>query len=269
MINEYGKTFETKDEFFAFLRANKSILKQMKRASFKKADGVGSVYVINDYEKKIATKSDENLYIQNGATSYHLTAVINTCNYLDSHNDVHIAGCWKKSISEKLFGLHLQEHEMDFDHVIDDKVKASTSLVKWSDLGYSFDGSTECLIHDLTAQIKRNEFMANQYANGWVKQHSVGMYYVNLFMCINSESQYDKEEKDNWNKYYPMVVNQDRADEKGYFWAVTECRYVEGSAVVRGSNPATPTTDFQFIEPSDDTQKVIQEPTKSLKNRLF
>ena len=37
-----------------------------------------------------------------------------------------------------------------------------------------------------------------------------------------------------------MAVNKE-AGEDGYFWAVLEAKEIEGSAVVRGSCPATPT----------------------------
>jgi hypothetical protein len=94
--------------------------------------------------------------------------------------------------------------------------------------------------------------MLNQYANGWVKNHSVGMRYVKLDLAINSEAEWNKEEKAVWDKYYSLIANKDVADEKGYFWAVTEAKIIEGSAVVMGSNSATPTLNNKQ-EPSDDT----------------
>jgi len=60
-------------------------------------------------------------------------------------------------------------------------------------------------------------------------------------MCINSDEKYYKEEKEFWDKYYPMMANKERADEKGYFFAVLEAELIEISAVVKGSNVVTPT----------------------------
>jgi hypothetical protein len=37
--------------------------------------------------------------------------------------------------------------------------------------------------------------MFNQYAKGYVKEHSVGMRYVKLELAVNSDSKYDAEEK--------------------------------------------------------------------------
>jgi hypothetical protein len=132
----------------------------------------------------------------------------------------------------------------------------------WKELGYKYEGDTEALIFDCTIVKERNEYMAEQYAKGRVKQHSVGMQYVKLSLCMNSESKWDKEEKENWDKYYPQVANKDEADRYGYFWAVTEAKCIEGSAVPLGSNFATPTIS---IEPVGSTQSSEPtEPTKSL-----
>ena len=43
--------------------------------------------------------------------------------------------------------------------------------------------------------------MYNQYLNGWVKNHSVGMRYVKMELAINSEAEYDADEKAIWDKY--------------------------------------------------------------------
>ena len=58
---------------------------------------------------------------------------------------------------------------------------------------------------------------------------------------MNSDSKYDVEEKANWDKYIKQVANKEDAEAAGYFWAVTEAKIVEGSAVLFGSNPITPT----------------------------
>ena len=121
--------------------------------------------------------------------------------------------------------------------------------------------------------------MFKQYANGWVKNHSVGMRYVKIDLAINSESELDKDEKALWDKYYPIVANKEVADERGYFWIVSEAKVIEGSAVVMGSNSATPTLSVENKEeavintseikeePSIDTQKYEQK-LKELLNKF-
>jgi hypothetical protein len=58
--------------------------------------------------------------------------------------------------------------------------------------------------------------MFNQYAKGYVKEHSVGMRYVKLELAVNSDSKYDAEEKAIWDKYIDEIVNK-VAEEQSYF----------------------------------------------------
>lgn len=244
--------FANKAQLYEYLRENKSLLIKAKKSEMKQADGVNCIIVDINQANGTVTKALGNPNILN-SDKYSLNVVINATNYLDSHLDVHIPGIWKKSIKEQKDQSFLQEHIMRFDHVISDSVKAFTQMMSWKDLGYDYPGQCEALIFAVEAERKRNEFMAEQYANGWVRNHSVGMNYVQLFFCMNSESKWDVEEKDNWDKYYPQIVNQDTADDYGFFWSVTEAKCIEGSAVVRGSCPATPAIS---IEPSNDTQEI-------------
>jgi hypothetical protein len=258
-----NRTFASKEELFAELKANKSQLVAIKKATEKRADAVsfGMGSNPNDVNKSEGMAGDPN--------RLQVKVVINTTNFLDSHGDVHINGIWTKTIKDnngKGF-LHLQEHEREFDKVISDNAQAYVQSVSFKSLGFPYDGKTEALIFDSTIDKKRNEFMLNQYANGWVKNHSVGMRYVKLELAINSEAEWDKEEKAVWDKYYPNVANKELADERGYFWAVTEAKIIEGSAVVMGSNSVTPTIEVKQEptevtpnkhEPSDDTQKIEQ-----------
>ena len=148
---------------------------------------------------------------------------------------------------------------MTFEDIISDEIKGSALMMNWKDLGFNYEGQTQVLIFDCEVEKDRNLFMVEQYAKGRVKQHSVGMRYVKLDLAINSESKFDKEEKAIWDKYYSQIVNKERADEKGYFWAVTEAKVIEGSAVPKGSNFATPTISVgkepQGIEPLESTQE--------------
>jgi hypothetical protein len=146
--------------------------------------------------------------------------------------------------------------------------------MQWSDLGLNLKGDTEALIFNATISKQRNPYMFEQYAKGYVKEHSVGMRYVKLELAINSDNKWDVEEKEVWDKYYPEIANKEVADERGYFWAVTEAKIVEGSAVVKGSNYATPTISIEAVkdtpiitEPLKDTQKEEQQ-IKELLNKF-
>ena len=270
------REFNSKEELFKALKENKPSLIALKKSTEKRADAVSYV---NSEVSKINANKEEN-GTQTEIDKLQVKVVINTTNFIDSHNDLHINGIWNKSVSDnanKGF-LHLQEHDRDFDKVISDNAKGYVESVTWKSLGLPYNGKTEALIFDSVIEKKRNEFMFKQYANGWVKNHSVGMRYVKIDLAVNSESEWDKDEKELWDKYYPIVANKEIADERGYFWVVSEAKVIEGSAVVMGSNSATPTLSVENKseadkitseqeEPSIDTQK-LEQSLKELLNKF-
>lgn len=257
--------FASKDELHAWLYENKALLLEQKKAITKEADTVP--FVVD--EQPLSNKSDAAdkaapLMTNDGEGEepedegmIKAKLVINTTNVIDSHMDCHMKGIWKKSLNEKKQFYLCQEHSLTFKGIITDKVKAYTKSIAWSKLGAPYEGNTEALMFDAEIDSDRNEYMYEQYAKGRVMNHSVGMRYVKVFMCVNSDSKYYAEEKANWDKYYPEVVNKEVADQMGYFWAVTEAKVIEGSAVVMGSNTWTPTMDMtekNIDEPTDDDQ---------------
>jgi hypothetical protein len=258
VVKEFpNKQFNSKEELFKALRENKNTLIAQKKMITKQADAViHYVQVENEKGETIkATYSDTSVINQLKAE-----LVINTTNLMDSHSDVHIKGIWNKSAKEQKNLLLLQEHKMTFDHIISDNVSATVKEVKWSDLCYSYKGTTEALTFDVLIDKQRNPFMFDQYAKGYVKEHSVGMRYVKMELAINSDSKWDVEEKEIWDNYIDQVVNKEQAEEQGYFWAVLEAKIVEGSAVVKGSNFATPTINVEAVK--DDTPTITTEPTE-------
>jgi hypothetical protein len=257
-------TFASKNELFKFLVENKNILIAEKRATMKHADGIAFNNHFFD-SKAQAYKADSQINIDE-IDVLQVRAVINTTNIIDSHLDLHIPGLWDKSLKETgKRMIHLQEHQMQFDKVISDEddLKAYTELYTWKELGQSFKGSTQALVFDSTVRKERNEYMFKQYAKRRVKNHSVGMWYIKIVMCIN-----DKDygaEFEAFEKYIEMAVNPEIAESRGYFWAVTEAKASEGSAVVKGSNYVTPTLEIDMkSEPGDHSEEhITPEPVKS------
>lgn len=262
VVKEFpDRQFENKEDLFKALKDNKKELISLKKSIEKRADDFNHSDIVIG---KIETNKEEGSEMQN-VNSFNAKVVINTTNFIDSHNDLHINGIWNKSVSDnanKGF-LHLQEHEREFDKVISDNAIGTVELMSWKSLGYPYNGKTEALVFNSTVEKKRNEFMFNQYQNGWVKNHSVGMRYVKIDLAINSESEWDKTEKELWDKFYPLVANKEVADERGYMWIVSEAKIIEGSAVVMGSNSATPTISVENKNEADSiTSKTKEEPTK-------
>jgi hypothetical protein len=254
--------FKTKAELFAHLKANKELYISAKKSQTKNADAVDfHAFVIDDtgtVQKLLSNPELLNL------DEFNVKAAINTTNIMDSHSDVHLPGIWTKSLKERKGFYLLQEHKMQFDKIISDNVKASVKTMTWKELGQDYPGSTEVLVFDATIEKGRNEYMAEQYAKGRVKNHSVGMQYVKLELAINSDDKYDAEEKAVWDKYISQVVNKSDADAQGYFWAVTEAKIIEGSAVPMGSNYVTPTISIGEKAITLNTAENITDEVKPL-----
>jgi len=240
--------FETEKEKFDFLIKNKTVLENQKRSSLKEADGISAFpitikYIGADGVAKASNDEDK--------TELNVKAIINTTDIMDSHSDVHIKGLWNKSLRENKRILHVQEHKSNqFDKIISsgEDLKASTKTYTWKSLGVDIEGSTQALVFDSVVKESRNKYMFDQYDKGYVDNHSVGMRYVKLAMAINSDDY--PEEKAIWDKYYEQIINKSDVDAQKYFWAVTEAKVVEGSAVPMGSNPITPTVRVKNEEPT-------------------
>ncbi len=251
-FNYGAKQFGTQKELFAFLFKNKKQLIAQKKAVTKFADCVTCEPVIMHDKPTKTEKADQPI---EGVLpdTLRVGVIINTTNFMDCHDDVHIPGLWSKSLAENKMMMHVQEHEMEFEKIISDgkNLKAYTRNYTWEELGYKYPGVTEGLTFDSIIERKRNEFMLNQYKNGWVRNHSVGMRYVKFDLAMNDED--CPNEFAAWNLYYPQIANKERADEKGYFWYVIEAKCIEGSAVPMGSNSATPTMTVEEM-PIEETK---------------
>lgn len=248
--------FAEKSQLFDFLVKNKDLLITEKKSAIKFADAISHWTGVEDEHGEVQKAGTTKAPPISGDT-LECQLVINTTNLLDSHDDVHIDGLWTKTLSEKRELYLLQEHTMRFQGVISDEVKASARRMSWKELGFNFEGNTQALIFKTIIRRGRNEYMFGQYAQGFVKNHSVGMQYVKIVLCLNSESEDYEAYKANWDKYIGKVANAELAEDRGYFWAVLEAKLVEGSAVLIGSNYATPVLETQGsnknIEPSNDT----------------
>lgn len=268
-------SLESKELTIDWLIANKSTVIAAKKSTVKYADAIitsPSIFPID--QNQTTNKRYQDDQDEDEINEIKAQLIINTTNVMDSHNDVHIPGLWKKSLSENNIFYLCQEHEFSFSGIISDNIVASTKKMAWSKINAPFEGNTEALIYDAIITKKRNPFMFDQYLNKYVRNHSVGMMYVKLNMCVDDDRY--TEEKGNWDKYYKEVANKEEVDSLGYFFAVTEAKIIEGSAVTRGSNRYTPTQSMEenkkepeqstpIIEPEQSTQKV----TKIINPNLF
>lgn len=265
--------FESKKELLDFLVKHKETLTTQKKSAIKLADGFGVSISNGQPYESYSNKASADPTTPN---EIKVKAVINTTGILDSHGDVHIKGLWNKSLKENKRIMHVQEHKShEFDKIISsgEDLKASVKNYSWKELGYNVEGTTQALVFDSTVKDSRNPYMYDQYKNGYVDNHSVGMRYVKLELAVNDED-YEKE-KDFWDKYINTIANKDDAEKNGYFWVVFEAKVIEGSAVPSGSNPITPTistksepTLLEMIDKMDTHEEKAADSTFNIMNAI-
>ena len=222
------------------IKANKEAIIKAKKNSIKS-------WVVNDFKplrikgltnKELPNDSDEVIFRQIVANSYY---------WMDSHDDVHVDGVFTKSIKErgKYIG-HFHDHMMRLDCKVGDTESIEEKIMSWADLGISKAGNTTVLL--AVSKIKKdyNKSIFEQYKEGQITQHSVGMQYIKMALAMNDES--EVEEFKVWNQYIGQLGNSEKAIEKGYFWVIQEAKLFEYSAVVMGSNELTPTKEESNLE---------------------
>lgn len=254
------KEFNSKSELFKSLKDNKQLLIDAKKSTLKCSDSV-----------KTQSDNGKATVKELSASDGFVIAVINTTNYLDSHNDVHMKGIWNKSINEQANKIYyVTDHELAVGNIIVDKsdLKAEVKEILWKDLGADFDGSTEALLFNFKESDVMNASAKNIIDKRKESENSVRMQYVTLKLAIDDDGDEYKEEKAVWDKYISTIANKSNAIEQGYFWAVEEAKiYKEGSMVIAGSNDITPMIySIKDIEPPKGTQE--KEPPESTQTKL-
>ena len=239
------KTFTDKMDLTRFIKKNFDEIKQMKMAEYK--------FNSTAYVKDDLIKAFEPVIEDISGDFIEVKTVINTTNIIDSHMDLHMPEIWNKTVKDNPYSHHLKQHEARFESVISNKAKSYNELSNFNLLGLNKDFSTVANINEFIIDRRKMQFMFDAYKNGDVKEHSVGMMYVNLDIAYYDED--SQKNMDFFNKAKEMAVNPEVADEYGYVWVVYEGKKREGSAVVFGSNPATPTLYVKNYEPQSSTRK--------------
>lgn len=180
-------------------------------------------------------------------------ALINSTNVIDSHRDLHLNGIWNKTVNDNRFTPILKCHERIFESVIANKGKNYNEQMNFKDIGVDVDFEFQANISQFFIDKNSQPLMWSKYANGEVMQHSIGMMYVDYDIAYYDED--SEKEMNFFNEMKKQAINPEVADEYGYIWVVREAKKREGSAVVFGSNPLTPTLWIKNYEPQRSTRE--------------
>ena len=266
---ELNKTFDTKELMFKALVDNEeNIIASKKEHIYNKEEwvsknGIKGIQVISDQKQIEKAFTDEEKKIKFDNDYYYF--VVNSANYLDSHEDVHLDGNWNKSVKDQQGRVWLIWHH-EFGKVeniiaFPEDIETFTTKVAWSLLGKSYDGETYCLIYKVLKTKLQSEKIVQWLNEGRKLQLSVRMRYREILFCMKSENpEYAKQNK-NYNDIYPLIVNKDEfVDEIDYFFGIKQAENVlESSILPFGSNSAT-------AEISVNTEKQSQDTSNKNKN---
>ena len=222
---------------------------EFKKTTFKTADAINTTELKTGSVSKALHTSKEN----DTEDVLKRTIIGNTYNWMDSHGDVHLDNTFKNSIKQRGVAgkiWHLHDHEQKMTSKIGVPTKVYEQEVNWTDLGVEKQGTTTALMMDTNVMKAYNGLMFQEYKDGNVDQHSVGMYYVKIDLAVNDEE--FKEEFAVWQANIDKIGNAEKAEQEGFFWAVKEAKLIEISAVLEGSNELTPTVEAKDNQPSND-----------------
>jgi len=240
-------SFKSKTNFLDYVGENKEKIIDTKKSIIKMG-------YLADFFFKEQTKEQESFLSdflfknieenQNNTNILSKKLAINSTNYLDSHQDLHIKGIWDDSIPEVQGKIYLvNNHELNHKEVIayPESINISTKIVSFRSLGVDSDLETQLLVFDAEIKQEINSLMYERYLKGLVKQHSIRMSYVGIQMALKSDSELFVEENYLFEKFLKQMANPEIALSDEVYWIVSKANIKsEGSSVIFGSNKITP-----------------------------
>ena len=271
--------FNQKAELFSYLRKNCNKIIAEKKSFPIKSDNFEFGYsvakqIIKTFGQK-AANTEEAETPQEVEGELNVDVVANVSGWCDSYMDVMIKDNWNKSINDigasgQKIMYHLKNHDYSTDAIIAKDASIYAKMLDLSMFNITSDiKKAQALMMTSTLVEEYDPKCFMLYRDKQIKQHSIGLQYVKIYLCMDSEEAEDSQYKDNWDKYYPQVINKDKADSRGFFWAVVEAKILEVSAVLYGANELTPVESMN----SDDTKSeppagTHSQPSETGKNAI-
>lgn len=263
-IPKYG----TKSELFAYLRANESkIIKQKKSMPIKSDLFEWGCLPVNEKQ----TVKEDGSTLNEG--EIEVNAIANLSGWCDSYMDVMIKDSWKKTIDDGSISYHLKNHRYTTDDIVGKDAVWYSKVFNLDYFGIQSDVSkAQALMMRSIVSKEYDKKTYLLYRDNQIKQHSIGLRYIIIKLCLDSDLEEDKAYKDNWDKYYSQVINKELVDKHGFFWAVVEAKILENSCVLFGANEHTgtysTTSKEEEIEAADDSTSETEPPSGTQKEHL-
>jgi len=257
-------SFAEKSAAFAYLRSNvKSLIQQKKSLPIKSDIFDWGCLPVNE---KQTVKADGEIMAPD---EIEVNAIANLSGWCDSYMDVMVKDNWKKTIQDKSIVYHLKNHDYSTDDIVGKDAELYTKNFDLSYFGIKSDvEKAQALMMRSIVPKEYDKKTYLLYKDNQIKQHSIGLRYVQIVLCLDSAIEGDEEYKKNWDKYYPIVINKDKVDVYGYFFAVIESQILENSCVLFGANPNTGVySTSEKNEQAGDEPPVKEEPEVSTQEK--
>lgn len=257
-------------ELFDFLRANEKSLIAQKKSTIKHTEPISAAVDFYCQKDGISVKS-AGADIPADADVVNVKVVANAAMWCDSQYDVLLPSNAAKSIKErKGYIPHIHDHMHSVEAHLGDVNDIYYQDIALSELGVRKAGQTQCLIFDTDIIKSYNPQIFNLYRKKKINQHSIGLMYMKMGLAINDQE--DLARYDLWNKYINDIINKDFVEERGFFWAVSEIKLLENSAVLFGANELTPTLETstgKSAAGSTDNQPPSFNVSEAIKTTTF
>jgi hypothetical protein len=234
-----GKDFETKEEMFKELKANKDEIISLKKSQIQKSCEKGISVKARTISVSKLEETNKELHLDD---SFYYIAV-NTTRILDFHDDLHLDGIWDVTVKARQ-GLNflVEDHRLEMNKVAVKKqyVEMFTAMIPFSMVGKSFEGDTQALIYKVPKDKVISKTSKDWLESGDEIEASVRMQYVTIDLAMDSSDPDDTTEKKLFDKHIDDIANKEELEVINFFWAVSEAKNkLESSLVVFGSNSAT------------------------------
>ncbi len=233
-ISEISGDFETKNDVFKAL-----FERQEKIIDIKKSQTYKSI------EKGVAVNYDIEAIKEFSTESGFIYPIVSSCNWFDSHKDVHFPGCFNKTVKEQQGKVkYILDHNLAYDSVLAwaKDVEMFIENIQLKQLNKTESGVVECLCFKISEEaIIRKDVLASIKNKVEDFQNSIRMTYHKVKLGMKSDNKEHRVEREYYEKRISEIINKGEAEENGYFWGVEELGiYKEASLVVAGgSNSAT------------------------------
>lgn len=180
--------------------------------------------------KSTGAKSIEGIDL----TKRTVKGVLNTMFLIDYDLDMSIPKSFVKSINDN--GPESDAHDK-IKYQIDHSLKAENTIGRFDILKERTEnGITDLYFEGYLPPVVSDSHLI-KYQTGLYTQHSIGFRYMDISVAEKDSTH--ELYRENWNKYYPLALNKEIADEYGYFYTVFEYKLHEGSVVTFGANKLT------------------------------